>query len=299
LVQSQVQGQYPQGFGGDYPQPGTGQTADTLAFGRRNINTLGGGTGQLQTQQAVGSGYDPSRGYGGWTQDISSSQIPSEQYFDPGSIRERTLTTGEVIKEGTVNGVITRVPEYSPPGLLKRVIGGDKAAMGQLAGKTAETLALPLTLAGAAYFMTDDVDEVPEGQLSGLTDPQRRAYDQYIARGSLKDEPGRALLIEAGISPTQNAAELSSKWGITEQDAQTFLTSFYGPQNLAKGGILALQGGGEITGPGSGTSDSIPARLSDGEFVMTADAVRGIGNGNRDLGAARMYDLMSRYERTV
>jgi len=67
----------------------------------------------------------------------------------------------------------------------------------------------------------------------------------------------------------------------------------------ARGGIVSLQGGGEITGPGSGTSDSIPARLSDGEFVMTANAVRGIGNGNRDLGAARMYDLMSRYERTA
>jgi len=49
-------------------------------------------------------------------------------------------------------------------------------------------------------------------------------------------------------------------------------------------------------GAGTGTSDSIPARLSDGEFVMTADAVRGAGNGSRDLGAARMYDLMSRFE---
>nr|WP_284509398.1 phage tail tape measure protein [Caballeronia sp. GAFFF2] len=35
--------------------------------------------------------------------------------------------------------------------------------------------------------------------------------------------------------------------------------------------------GGYISGPGSGTSDSIPARLSNGEFVMTADAVRRIG----------------------
>ena len=67
----------------------------------------------------------------------------------------------------------------------------------------------------------------------------------------------------------------------------------------AKGGIVTLQGGGEIMGPGSGISDSIPARLSDGEFVMTADAVRGAGNGSRDMGAARMYDLMSRFERAA
>ena len=49
-------------------------------------------------------------------------------------------------------------------------------------------------------------------------------------------------------------------------------------------------------GPGSGTSDSIPARLSDGEFVMTARAVENAGGGNRALGAARMYDMMNRFE---
>jgi len=64
----------------------------------------------------------------------------------------------------------------------------------------------------------------------------------------------------------------------------------------ASGGIASLQGGGEIAGPGTGTSDSIPARLSDGEFVMTAEAVRNAGKGDRNLGAARMYDLMHRFE---
>jgi hypothetical protein len=66
--------------------------------------------------------------------------------------------------------------------------------------------------------------------------------------------------------------------------------------------------GGEIEGPGTGTSDSIPATiyqdgkpvqkaaLSDGEFVMTADAVKGAGNGNRERGVNRMYELMRRFE---
>ena len=57
--------------------------------------------------------------------------------------------------------------------------------------------------------------------------------------------------------------------------------------------------GGEITGPGTGTSDSVPARLSDGEFVLTAKSVRGAGGGDRDLGAARMYDMMSKLERVA
>lgn len=54
--------------------------------------------------------------------------------------------------------------------------------------------------------------------------------------------------------------------------------------------------GGEVEGPGSGTSDSVPARLSDGEFVVTAKAVRGAGGGDRNVGAARMYDMMSQLE---
>ena len=68
-----------------------------------------------------------------------------------------------------------------------------------------------------------------------------------------------------------------------------------GPVNQQQPMILAA-GGGEIEGPGTGTSDSIPANLSDGEFVMTAEAVRNAGGGDRNLGAARMYDLMSRFE---
>ena len=67
--------------------------------------------------------------------------------------------------------------------------------------------------------------------------------------------------------------------------------------------------GGYIEGPGTGKSDSIPAtiyqnggpvqeaRLSDGEFVMTADAVRGAGGGNRNAGAAKMYQMMNQFER--
>jgi hypothetical protein len=60
-------------------------------------------------------------------------------------------------------------------------------------------------------------------------------------------------------------------------------------------GIMAAAGG-EVTGPGTGTSDSVPARLSDGEFVLTAKAVRGAGGGDRNIGAARMYDMMSQLE---
>ena len=74
-------------------------------------------------------------------------------------------------------------------------------------------------------------------------------------------------------------------------------------------GIMMAANGGFIQGPGTGKSDSIPAmiyqnggpvqeaRLSDGEFVMTADAVKGAGSGNRAAGAAKMYQMMNKLER--
>jgi len=76
-----------------------------------------------------------------------------------------------------------------------------------------------------------------------------------------------------------------------------------------KGTPVMAAMGGMIAGPGTGTSDSIPAaiyqdggrvqeaRLSDGEFVMTADAVKGAGGGNRAKGAAEMYKMMNQFER--
>jgi len=63
-----------------------------------------------------------------------------------------------------------------------------------------------------------------------------------------------------------------------------------------------FSGAGEVEGPGTGVSDSIPARLSDGEFVMTRKATDQIGAENLQTmmdEAERAYDggLMSR--RTV
>ena len=59
---------------------------------------------------------------------------------------------------------------------------------------------------------------------------------------------------------------------------------------------VTVAGGGHIAGAGTSTSDSIPAMLSDGEFVMNAKAVRGAGDGNREDGARRMYAMMRKFE---
>lgn len=99
-----------------------------------------------------------------------------------------------------------------------------------------------------------------------------------------------------------NMGGLMETKGHSSQPSYEFMGS---PQYMNVGGIAALtQGGyprktGQISGPGTEKSDSIPAMLSDGEFVMTAKAVRGAGGGSRREGAKRMYALMHQLERNA
>jgi hypothetical protein len=87
------------------------------------------------------------------------------------------------------------------------------------------------------------------------------------------------------------------------QFAGSFVPSYYSPPTYrgAKGsGPEGVENfprkNGAINGPGTGTSDDIPAMLSDGEFVFTARSVRNMGGGSRRKGAAKMYKLMKMLE---
>ena len=60
--------------------------------------------------------------------------------------------------------------------------------------------------------------------------------------------------------------------------------------------VASMQLGGGVTGAGTGKSDSIPAMLSDGEFVMTAKSVKGMGGGNREKGFKKLNTMMKSAE---
>ena len=70
------------------------------------------------------------------------------------------------------------------------------------------------------------------------------------------------------------------------------------PLYAAKGGGISdfPRKTGMIDGPGDGQSDSIPAMLSDGEFVMTKQAVMAAGDGDREKGTKKMYAMMNGLE---
>jgi len=68
----------------------------------------------------------------------------------------------------------------------------------------------------------------------------------------------------------------------------------------AEGGIAEIdlrEKGGFVPMGKKEKADDVPAMLSKNEFVMTADAVRGIGNGNVEKGAQRLYNLMGEAEK--
>ncbi len=73
-------------------------------------------------------------------------------------------------------------------------------------------------------------------------------------------------------------------------------------QQMAAGGIATLKKGKYLDGASDGMADKVPAnidgvqeaRLSDGEFVIPADVVSHLGNGNSDAGAKVLKGMMSR-----
>ena len=77
-----------------------------------------------------------------------------------------------------------------------------------------------------------------------------------------------------------------------------FLNPFIRPvQPAAKGGeIFPRRVGGIMPNEGTPGKDSVRAMLMPGEFVMTTNAVKGLGDGDNNKGINRMYDMMRSLE---
>jgi len=85
--------------------------------------------------------------------------------------------------------------------------------------------------------------------------------------------------------------------GVVSPDKQTTPIT-----RAAHGGLMGLKKGTYLQGDTDGMADKIPARigehqearLSHGEFVIPADVVGHLGNGNSDAGAQRLYAMMDK-----
>lgn len=94
------------------------------------------------------------------------------------------------------------------------------------------------------------------------------------------------------VKPTErqyNAVDPSLYYGVGG-NRKFFNTVNPGVSYLKSGGraMSKAAGIGMIKGAGNGTSDSVPAMLSDGEYVFPAAAVSALGNGSNDAGAKKL-----------
>jgi len=120
-------------------------------------------------------------------------------------------------------------------------------------------------------------------------------YDSAIAQTTKGNEMLDLLagtLARRPLPETPGLASLTTPFPTFEQPAYA----------AANGGFIGsdrgmFMGGGYVQGPGGEKDDMVNAKLSNNEFVMTADAVRGAGNGSIKQGAEKMYEMMNNFER--
>jgi hypothetical protein len=159
---------------------------------------------------------------------------------------------------------------------------------------------------GRRYF--SDVAYVPKTDTAGIAAAEETAANQiadlekYVPKIAAPKEVAKAepVGIPAIMTPDQMIAQERGIVAQANPPAENTLTPK--GDGLASGGIAMLAKGRYLRGATDGMADKIPssidnkqpAKLSHGEFVVPADVVSHLGNGNSDAGADVLYKMMDR-----
>ena len=123
----------------------------------------------------------------------------------------------------------------------------------------------------------------------------QQAGDQ-LAFGDYAYDPAQNVYLKGNQTIDQNSF-YNALSDFYDSGGTAFGSETGSPVGYAQGGDTKFpRKTGMIDGPGTGQSDSIPAMLSDGEFVITKQAVVGLGNGSRDKGTKKLYSFMDQME---
>lgn len=169
----------------------------------------------------------------------------------------------------------------------------DASAAQREGSMSAEEAASAQQTARDSFIRTATQMGINEDQAKKLADaygliPGRITTD-VSAPGAI-DTRNQALSVAAAVNSIPGShstrigtsADLSGYYAVQAalnslQDRTVTITTLH--RTVNSGGSTTLAGGGYVTGPGTATSDSIPAWLSSGEFVMRAAAVSRYGLG--------------------
>ena len=248
------------------------QGIGTFAFGK-GVGKLGGAQsdpGFFGRQRFSMQGFQE-----GPIGSLFDKQQATDKTFTRPSIRDVTEDKSLLSKAGDV---LTKGIKKLPDGVVAQLTAG---------GLTAGASLL------ASYFQGDFREQEPGetmeeylAERKKYVGTQMRTYmDNYFANDPeyMKlDDAGRDAFVarynvRKGGMPT--GIMRVNKAGVMERDYRD------------KGGVVPV-GIKE-------KADDVPAMLSKNEFVFTADAVRGAGNGSIERGAQKMYDTMKRLEKRV
>ena len=260
-------------------------------------------TGQELVSQAVKSGMiptDPSI-YGQQSASIFGDGVIGDtlKAFTPGE----EYGVGDLYKEYISPSRASIQPSPDAVGQEAARIAQQDISAAQTLNQTFKNAGLPEATIDTSKIYTTAVEKAKEnlapsmitkyGPATGATMLGLNVLDTATG-GQIMGQPEMdAVSSEPEITGFDLYKEDPAKYGFSS-------ANFYGTNPFYQNQMFQMprtvKQGGEIVGPGTGTSDSIPAMLSDGEFVMTAKAVEGAGNGDRSEGAKRMYAMMRKFE---
>jgi hypothetical protein len=225
------------------------------------------------------------------------------------------LAADPTIKRGLFSSAAGMAAGYTPPKQEEIEIKKEKNYFpegGYQTSRTAQNVAplerdsfgnfIPRT-SEATYFNPND---------GGITQVNPNARNYYGPEGTESNFYGGGPYGTDGSAAYTPPSPVKGPFGIMlgamqklkkpDLDAERYNYPVGGYQYAAQGGLMGFADGGLTRGPGDGMSDDIitsisgqqAAALSPGEFVVPADVVSDMGNGDTGAGAKQLYAMMDR-----
>ena len=336
------------GFGASKLLSGIGSLAGAAGTGASTGASTGGGLlskivgGAKKIGSGIGSLFTGSPLQPDALEQFGLSEADLAQMgYDPSDFESQKSGLGGFLS-GLVRG--GGADDKGQFGLIGDILGGGLGgADGRMGlGGTLATGGIAALLGKLAFDEAKNRKGVPLTPLTQMDAAGRYNIEAEIARRMGKEKPSP---VEFGLLPAGTLPQLSggrptprfkalpagpgpglplrrvrpysdreSAGEIDQVPAVMMNGGMVAPMRYAEGGNVAMEDfermNGDINGPGTETSDDVPAMLSDGEFVMTGRAVRGAGafdlskgeggiitltpnkEEDRDRGTALMYDMM-------
>jgi hypothetical protein len=240
-----------------------------------------------------------------------AQQIPGTQdYFGKGMEGAKALagdirTKAGSLFEGAAEGGVGKSTEKGFKFVQKGVdaIKEKIPLLENVKDDVAQKLLVGGITAGASALYSYFTGEFDEPQQAG------ESIKEYMARRRENVKSQMKSVMDSYYTPLRNPQYAA----MSDEEKSNFIDGIVG-QGLAAGGMPTgimrsnqagvmerdyRDKGGFVPVGIKEKADDVPAMLSKNEFVFTADAVRGAGNGSIEKGAQKMYDTMKNLEKRV